>query len=100
MRRTEILVIGAGPAGIAAATAAAENGSKVVLLDDNVAPGGQIWRTATIEENGAPKWINNDRKGRALEKLRRSGAEVLGGRCVFDVQAAGTLQTLHEAGSR
>ena len=36
MTRTEVLVIGAGPAGIAAATAAAENGRQVIVLDDNV----------------------------------------------------------------
>ena len=99
MRRTQVLVIGAGPAGIAAATTASENGSKVVLLDDNAAPGGQIWRIATVEESGTPKLRSNDRKRRALERLRRSGAEVLGGRCVFAVEASGTLQTLHEAGS-
>ena len=99
MRRTQILVIGAGPAGIAAATTASENGSKVVLLDDNAAPGGQIWRSATVEESGAPKLRSNDIKRRALERLRCSGAEVLGGRCVFAVEASGTLQTLHEAGS-
>ena len=44
MTTTEVLVIGAGPAGIAAATAAAEHGRKVIVLDDNGTPGGQIWR--------------------------------------------------------
>ena len=32
MTHTEVLVIGAGPAGIAAATAAAENGRRVIVL--------------------------------------------------------------------
>src|SRR5436305_1310746 len=99
MTRTEVLVIGAGPAGIAAATAASENGSKVVLLDDNAAPGGQIWRSATVQENGASKWRSNETKRRELERLWRSGAEVLSARSVFDVDASGTLQALHEAGS-
>jgi NADPH-dependent 2,4-dienoyl-CoA reductase/sulfur reductase-like enzyme len=40
----DILVIGAGPAGIAAATRAAECGKRVGMVDDNFAPGGQIWR--------------------------------------------------------
>jgi D-hydroxyproline dehydrogenase subunit alpha len=42
--RCRILIIGAGPAGIAAACAAAETGEPVAVLDDNPAPGGQIWR--------------------------------------------------------
>lgn len=41
---SEVLVIGAGPAGIAAACAAAESGARVGLVDDNPAAGGQIWR--------------------------------------------------------
>lgn len=40
----DLLVIGAGPAGMAAALAAAPGGARITLLDDNPAPGGQIWR--------------------------------------------------------
>ncbi|GGJ29699.1 NAD(P)/FAD-dependent oxidoreductase [Deinococcus roseus] len=39
----EVLVVGAGPAGLAAARAASKN-AKVTLLDDNAKMGGQIWR--------------------------------------------------------
>jgi NADPH-dependent 2,4-dienoyl-CoA reductase/sulfur reductase-like enzyme len=39
-----ILILGAGPAGLAAAEAAAAQGARVLLVDDNAAPGGQIWR--------------------------------------------------------
>jgi D-hydroxyproline dehydrogenase subunit alpha len=40
----DVLVIGAGPAGLAAARRAAESGARVAIVDDNPAPGGQIWR--------------------------------------------------------
>ena len=40
----EIVVVGAGPAGLAAARAAGESGKAVAVVDDNPAPGGQIWR--------------------------------------------------------
>ncbi|HTP85877.1 MAG TPA: FAD/NAD(P)-binding oxidoreductase [Bryobacteraceae bacterium] len=62
--RCHILIVGAGPAGIAAACAAAETCENVIVLDDNPAPGGQIWRG---EEN---RWIG---------RLRASRARVCGG---------------------
>jgi NADPH-dependent 2,4-dienoyl-CoA reductase/sulfur reductase-like enzyme len=40
----DVLVVGAGPAGIAAACAASESGARVGIVDDNPAVGGQIWR--------------------------------------------------------
>lgn len=40
----DVLVIGAGPAGMAAAHAAASTGAAVVVVDNNPRPGGQIWR--------------------------------------------------------
>jgi len=42
--RCDLLIIGAGPAGLAAARAASGRGLSLVLLDDNPLPGGQIWR--------------------------------------------------------
>lgn len=42
--QADVLIIGAGPAGLSAALAAADDGMQVVLLDDNPLPGGQIWR--------------------------------------------------------
>lgn len=41
---TEIAVIGAGPAGVAAAVAAAEAGAQVLLIDENPRPGGQYYK--------------------------------------------------------
>ena len=39
-----MLVVGAGPAGLAAAYRAAQSGLRVTVVDDNPAAGGQIWR--------------------------------------------------------
>jgi NADPH-dependent 2,4-dienoyl-CoA reductase/sulfur reductase-like enzyme len=52
----DVLVIGAGPAGLAAALSAVESGARVGLVDDNPAPGGQIWRGAdrAPDAPGAP----------------------------------------------
>jgi D-hydroxyproline dehydrogenase subunit alpha len=45
-KQFDVLVIGAGPAGLAACCAAGEAGCRVGLIDDNPDWGGQIWRQA------------------------------------------------------
>ena len=56
--RCDIAVVGGGPAGIAAATVAAESGKSVVLLDDNPRLGGQIWRGgAEAAKGSAGEWF-------------------------------------------
>jgi NADPH-dependent 2,4-dienoyl-CoA reductase/sulfur reductase-like enzyme len=54
----DTLVIGAGPAGLAAACRAAECGAHVAIIDDNLRPGGQIWR-ADISKRSSPAdaWV-------------------------------------------
>lgn len=42
--RCDVLVIGAGPAGLATAQAAIQGQQSVILIDDNPRAGGQIWR--------------------------------------------------------
>ena len=44
IRRTDVVVVGGGPAGLAAADAAASLGKQVLLLDQGSQLGGQIWR--------------------------------------------------------
>ncbi|WP_336810414.1 NAD(P)/FAD-dependent oxidoreductase [Bosea sp. MMO-172] len=43
----DLLVVGAGPAGLSAAARASELGLSVLLADENPAPGGQIYRAVT-----------------------------------------------------
>ncbi|WP_082538147.1 NAD(P)/FAD-dependent oxidoreductase [Angustibacter sp. Root456] len=40
----DVLVVGAGPAGLAAAVRAADAGADVLLVDAGTGPGGQYWR--------------------------------------------------------
>lgn len=58
MSALPIVVLGAGPAGLAAAEAASAIGQRVLLVDENMEPGGQIWR------GGEAGW--NDRRADAL----------------------------------
>lgn len=40
----DLAVLGAGPAGMAAATLAAQRGARVLLLEESASPGGQVYR--------------------------------------------------------
>ncbi|MYN43889.1 FAD-dependent oxidoreductase [Pseudoduganella sp. FT93W] len=53
MKHYDILVIGAGPAGLAAAQAAAASGRTVGIIDDNPQAGGQIWRGGPASQSDA-----------------------------------------------
>jgi D-hydroxyproline dehydrogenase subunit alpha len=82
-RKFDVLVVGGGPAGMAAATRAAECGLRVAIIDDNPALGGQIWRqglqSTTDSEHSA--WMT---------RLRSARPELIGG-TVFDQRYARTL---------
>lgn len=87
----EVLVVGAGPAGIAAACCASEAGRKVVVLDDNPSPGGQIWRRES-RRSSAPQAVY------WFDRLRRSRAEVLCGAGVVGEADRGALLVDHDDG--
>ena len=79
IRQWDALVIGAGPAGLRAASVIAESGLEVVLVDEQAFPGGQIYRHVTApgaEERFAE--AADYRDGTELvRRFRRSGAEYL-----------------------
>jgi NADPH-dependent 2,4-dienoyl-CoA reductase/sulfur reductase-like enzyme len=77
--QADVAVVGAGPAGIAAASRAAEAGASVLLLDEAPAPGGQIWRRPAA--GAAPGRLAR----RWLDRLAASGARRLDGATVLDV---------------
>ena len=56
MKYFDIVVVGAGPAGLAAANAAAAGGGSIAVVDDNPVAGGQIWR-------GGPQQQSDTRAG-------------------------------------
>lgn len=64
--KRELVVIGAGPAGMAAAVAASKCGARVTVVDENQQPGGQIFRRSN------DPGIAQSRKMKPLEsRLRR-----------------------------
>ena len=83
-----VVVIGGGPAGIAAAACVAENGASTVLIDDNPRLGGQIWRSGgkIPQAKEAGHWLN---------RFMRSGAKLQCGTRIVD--RLGTKSLLAES---
>ena len=44
MREFDVVILGAGPAGMSAAIGLRKQGLAVLVVDEQPAPGGQIWR--------------------------------------------------------
>jgi len=85
-----VVVVGGGPAGIAAAVHAAEAGARTLLVDEHARPGGQIWRHRGQPPPSARRW---------LERFARSGAAVLRGATVVDADGR-ELLVEHEGRGR
>jgi thioredoxin reductase (NADPH) len=79
----EVVIVGAGPAGLAAAVYAASEGLDVLVLE-STAPGGQAGTSSRIENYlGFPTGISGQAlSGRALSQAEKFGAEVAIGRTV------------------
>ena len=84
-KQFDVLVVGAGPAGMTAAVRAAEAGARVGVVDENLAPGGQIWRSGTSGEE------HTKDESQWSARLRASGATVFCGKRVFHQPQPGVL---------
>jgi NADPH-dependent 2,4-dienoyl-CoA reductase/sulfur reductase-like enzyme len=74
MTSTDLLIVGAGPAGMAAAIMARKHGLSVVVLDEQPAPGGQIWRSVEMAARRNDILGPSFSEGRAVvEDFRASG---------------------------
>jgi len=85
----DLLVIGAGPAGMAACIAARRHGIDVVCVDDQPAPGGQIWRgVETVAATARGRILGaayQDGVAKAAA-FRASGAAYLPGTQVWQIE--------------
>lgn len=83
----DLVIIGAGPAGMSAALMAASLGMKTLLLDEQSRPGGQIYRNITAVPPSVAALLGPDyRHGEELtDRLGRSGVELRFGAMVWDV---------------
>ncbi|PQZ88185.1 ferredoxin [Arthrobacter sp. MYb227] len=60
---TDVLIVGAGPAGLAAAREAAKSGARVILIDEQPEAGGSLLSASTesIDGKSAAEWIAETR---------------------------------------
>ncbi|WP_075219559.1 sarcosine oxidase subunit alpha family protein [Acuticoccus yangtzensis] len=70
----DILVVGAGPAGLAAAMAAAGDGRRVILADESGEPGGSLLAMPAATIDGKPAWVW---LAETLETLAAAGVTIL-----------------------
>jgi D-hydroxyproline dehydrogenase subunit alpha len=77
----DVLIVGGGPAGMAAASAA--SGGRIGIVDENATLGGQIWRGHTLTADRiAAKWYRH---------VRDKNIALLAGLRVFDQPHPGVL---------
>lgn len=76
-REFDVVVIGAGPAGMSAALGLRAQNLRVLVVDEQPAPGGQIWRAVeTMAATDTGRLLGEEyRAGAALaERFRQCGA--------------------------
>ncbi|HZR16363.1 MAG TPA: FAD-dependent oxidoreductase [Verrucomicrobiae bacterium] len=85
----DVVVVGAGPAGLAAACVAAESKKRVLMVDETPWLGGQIWRgqQAAPSRPVATAWF---------DRFSRSGATLRDRTCVVAAPSPGLLLAEHE----
>lgn len=79
--RTELLVIGAGPAGMAAAASAAEAGVRVVLVDSGDRLGGQYFRHTAEGKSPNKDWQHYERLAQRISAQQARGSLTYLSRC-------------------
>src|SRR5436305_577180 len=91
----DLVVVGAGPAGLAASVYAAADGLHTLLIERE-APGGQAGRSSRIENYlGFPVGLSgSDLARRAVAQARRFGAEILAPQEVKSVRVEGPARVL------
>lgn len=86
-RAWDVIVVGAGPAGMAAATVTANTGLTTLVLDENANVGGQVWRAITTtpvltrQVLGADYWAGEG----TVKSFEASGATHLPGATVWSL---------------
>ena len=98
----DLIVIGAGPAGMAAARTAAEGGASVLVLDEQPAPGGQIYRGVLGSDTRRNEILGPDYlAGRPLaEELEHKRIHYERGAVVWRIEREGRVAWTNDGAAR
>ncbi|MEM8854704.1 MAG: FAD-dependent oxidoreductase, partial [Pseudomonadota bacterium] len=95
---TDVVIVGAGPSGLAAAAVCGQHGLATTLLDDQPAPGGQIWRAAdAIGTDPLPALAKTYEGARAAIEAARKCVTLCPSAHVLDVTSDRTVLWLDRA---
>jgi len=98
----DLIIVGAGPGGLAAAIEARKWGLSVTLLDEQTAPGGQIYRAVDSSTARMRVVLGEDYAAGALltQEFKRSGANHLCSASVWNVGRDRKVNYLHAGGNK
>ncbi len=90
IEKVDLVVVGAGPAGLAAAAEAARRGARVAVLDESPVPGGrlpsQIHREPRQSGAGPRRWLNGAARADFLVKaVQEAGVRIECGASVWGI---------------
>ncbi|WP_144460844.1 NAD(P)/FAD-dependent oxidoreductase [Siminovitchia fortis] len=91
---TDVIVIGAGPAGLAGAISSAEHGLSVTVLDEFIKPGGRLLGQLHQEPSG--QWWNGIEESKRLqEEAEGLGVDIRCGVSVYNLYKEGALWNVY-----
>ncbi len=98
----DLAIIGAGPAGMTAAIQASELGLQCVVIDEQSAPGGQIYRNIENDPLSNQSILGSDYHDGAsiAQKFRASGVTYLSSTVVWYIDGNGELGISHKDRAR
>ncbi|ORE94886.1 FAD/NAD(P)-binding oxidoreductase [Aurantimonas sp. 22II-16-19i] len=90
MNSYDVVIVGAGPAGMACATEASRAGLSSLVLDEQPRPGGQIFRDIEVSDDKRRALLGKDygEGAQLAEAFRASGADYVSGAVVWNVDSA------------
>jgi len=102
MKKVELAIVGAGPAGIHAALQANEAGLNTVMVDSNPRPGGQYYKQLPLDFGGKPQKVVEQEGSFLVGLLESTSVEIFSNTLVWGVFPAsrgeGWLLNLHGEG--
>ncbi|WP_085506161.1 NAD(P)/FAD-dependent oxidoreductase [Thalassobacillus devorans] len=86
----DVIIIGAGPAGLSAATTSANEGLNVLVIDEYMKAGGRLLGQLYEEPDGT-YWNGIKESNHLYEQARRSGAEIKLRNSVHNIEKSGDV---------